>query len=72
MTKTLTGPRERVTAIVIDNGNIAYYKHATYPPENQGRRAALVSNPHYDGLTKQKDRKGRRTRILKKLLGILM
>ena len=50
---TKTGPRERVTAILIDNDNNTYYRHATYPPEKQGLRAALVFNLNYDGLTKQ-------------------
>ena len=54
VTKTLTGPRERVTAILIDNDNNTYYRHAAYPPEKQGLRAALVFNRNYDGLTKQK------------------
>ena len=30
------GPRERVTATLIDNDNNTYYRHATYPPEKQG------------------------------------
>ena len=51
---TKTGPHGRVTAILIDNGNNACYRHAAYPPEKQGLRAALVFNLHYDGLTKQK------------------
>ena len=54
---TKTGPHERVTAILIDNDNNTYYRHATYPPEKQGLRAGLVFNPHYDGLTKQDGQK---------------
>ena len=34
---TKTGPRERVTAILIDNDNNTYYRHAAYPPEKQPR-----------------------------------
>ena len=47
------GPEERVTALLVTEKNNGYYRHATYPPEKQGLRAALVFNLNYDGLTKQ-------------------
>ena len=48
VTKTGSGPRERVTAILIDSDNNTYYRRAAYPPEKKGLRAALDYNLHHD------------------------